>query len=106
MAAGPSALRLLLSHLGLTSPTRSTQYPSRGSRPSGLASPEEWRGRHAYPSALTATSARRSLWAEPTPTSVWGKISLGSPVGRPTVGAGEPGGHASSWALAFTCRWA
>jgi hypothetical protein len=29
---------------------RSTQYPSRGSRLSGLASPEEWRGSHAYPS--------------------------------------------------------
>jgi hypothetical protein len=32
MAAGPSALQLLLSHLGLASPTCSAQYPSRGSR--------------------------------------------------------------------------
>jgi hypothetical protein len=90
---------------------RSTQYPSRGSRLSGLASPAEWRGSHAYPSARIATSSRRSPWAEPTRTSGWGRISyhvgvdlrprklaglvwgVDAPIDftQPPLAAGEPG---------------
>jgi hypothetical protein len=75
MAAGPSGLRLLLPRLGLASPTLRPSTRRAGREPSGLASPEESRGSHAYASALTATSARRSPWAEPTWTSGWGRIS-------------------------------